>query len=242
MKNELLTPAEAAARIEAGAVMSIAGPADLMADLPKGAWIGGSTVYFMTAEGGKVDRDHLFCTTFPEGSTATARHLPTADLAAIAQGYKPGGVTLTVLPAFSSAHARFAARKAMVNGAEVDLAAYLVEKGADTRLPLVANYAGAMINVSFQNVDAASGNVQFYAPVFPGIEYRLAGSADDYVATFAEKVGAAGAGACSCNCILNYLYGGLEGKTTGGYTGPVTFGEVAYVLLNQTLVKLDLAA
>ncbi|MDZ7909902.1 MAG: hypothetical protein U5N10_17935 [Gemmobacter sp.] len=327
MKNELLTPAEAAARIEAGAVMSIAGSADLMADLPKGAWIGGSTVYFMTAEGGRVDREHLFCTTFPEGSTATARHLPTAALADIAQGYKPKGVTLTVLPAFSSAHARFAedgahypglfdqpllgwisgvhlddigkvaptvfdgstgekhedgavllhvalpegqsatldivnifaqggdddlcftfpetgfaARKAMVNGVEVDLAAYLVEKGADTRLPLVANYAGAMINVSFQNVDAASGNVQFYAPVFPGIEYRLAGSAGDYVATFAEKVGAAGTGSCSCNCILNYLYGGLEGKTTGGYTGPVTFGEVAYVLLNQTLVKLDLAA
>jgi len=43
MTNELLSPTEAAARIKAGAVMSIAGAADLMADLPKGAWAGGYT-------------------------------------------------------------------------------------------------------------------------------------------------------------------------------------------------------
>ena len=40
----------------------------------------------------------------------------------------------------------------------------------------------------------------------------------------------------SCNCILNYLYGELEGKVTEGMYGPVTFGEIAYQLLNQTLV------
>ena len=44
----------------------------------------------------------------------------------------------------------------------------------------------------------------------------------------------------SCNCILNYLYGELEGKKTPPYTGPVTFGEVAYQLLNQTLVYCEI--
>ena len=42
----------------------------------------------------------------------------------------------------------------------------------------------------------------------------------------------------ACNCILNYLYGKLEGKKTGHLTGPFTFGEIAHQLLNQTLVRL----
>lgn len=327
MKNEILTADAAAARIAAGAVMSIAGDAGLLAKLPKGAWIGGSTVYFMTAQGGKIDRDHLFCTTFPAGTTAVARHLTTDALPHLADGYAPNGVTLVVLPAFSAAHARFAedgmtyanlfdqplmgwisgvhlddlgretptvfdgatgaahtdgaallhvtlpgavsarvdivnifdqsddpattfvfpqsgfsARDVMVNGKTVNLAEYVAEKGLDTRLPLVANYAGSKINVSFQTVDAAAGTVQFYAPVFAGQEYRLAMPQPDYAASFAAQVGTAGADKLSCNCILNFVYGDLQGKMAGGYTGPVTFGEIAYVLLNQTLVKLDIAA
>ena len=38
--------------------------------------------------------------------------------------------------------------------------------------------------------------------------------------------------------MLNYLYAELEGKKTGSIVGPITFGEIAYVLLNQTLVHL----
>lgn len=44
----------------------------------------------------------------------------------------------------------------------------------------------------------------------------------------------------SCNCILNYQYAGLEGKKSGSVTSPVTFGEIAYQLLNQTLVYLNI--
>ena len=32
----------------------------------------------------------------------------------------------------------------------------------------------------------------------------------------------------------------LEGKKTDPFTGPVTYGEIAYQLLNQTLVYLEL--
>jgi len=39
---------------------------------------------------------------------------------------------------------------------------------------------------------------------------------------------------------LNYLYSGLEGKKTGNVTGPITFGEVAYQLLNQTMVYMTI--
>ncbi|MBU0499578.1 MAG: hypothetical protein KJ558_08530 [Gammaproteobacteria bacterium] len=134
----------------------------------------------------------------------------------------------------------FSAVDALVAGERRNLADYIAEKGIDTRLPLVANYQGAMINVSFQSVDRATRTTHFYAPVFAGVEYRQATPVADYVKEFqscvpsnVEHVG------FSCNCILNYLYSELEGKRTANLTGPMTFGEVAYQLLNQTLVYLS---
>ncbi len=123
------------------------------------------------------------------------------------------------------------------------LAAYIREKNIDTKLPLVANYHGAMINVSIQNVDDQSGKVNFYAPVFPGIKYRFADRVPDYTDSFNAVVNYASgieSVAFSCNCILNYMYAELEGKRTGSLVGPITFGEIAYILLNQTLVYLSI--
>ncbi len=129
----------------------------------------------------------------------------------------------------------------LVNGQPANLARHLVEVGADTRLPLVADYAGVAINTSFQSVDAASGVVRFYAPVFSGIEYRLAAPVPDYAAAFAAAVAEVPADAVfACNCILNYVYGELEGRPVGHVVGPMTFGEIAYQLLNQTLVRLSI--
>lgn len=134
----------------------------------------------------------------------------------------------------------FSAREAAIAGQNRNLADYITERGLDTRLPLVANYQGAMINVSFQGVDQANHVTHFYAPVFPGVEYRLAAPVADYEREFQACVpaGLESIG-FSCNCILNYLYSELSGKHTGNFIGPMTFGEVAYQLLNQTLVYLD---
>ena len=130
-----------------------------------------------------------------------------------------------------------------IQGKAANLAAYIAKHQIDTKLPLVANYNGALINVSIQACDAEKGTVSFYAPVFKGIEYKFAAPLGDYASTFADTVGhAAGANvAFSCNCILNYAYAGLEGKKTGSFVGPITFGEVAYMLLNQTLAYLSIA-
>jgi hypothetical protein len=133
----------------------------------------------------------------------------------------------------------FDAGEALVGGVRVNLAKWLEENKADTRLPLVADYLGTRVNVSFQSVDAAAGVVRFYAPVFLGVTYRHARPVQDYAASFTRHVPAdIGQVAFSCNCILNYLYSELEGKRTGVFTGPVTFGEIAYQLVNQTLAYL----
>jgi hypothetical protein len=138
----------------------------------------------------------------------------------------------------------FAATTALVDGQEVNFAAWLRAGGVATALPLVADYNGAMVNVSFQAVH--EDRVEFYAPVVAGRAYRLAAPVGDYPAAYGTYCGALdntdAACALSFNCILNYLYAALEGKTTGGFVGPVTFGEIAYILLNQTLVRLDVKA
>lgn len=137
----------------------------------------------------------------------------------------------------------FHAHQCLVNGRLVNFADYLKAQGIDTRLPLVADYSGAMINVSFKGVDEADHRVDFYAPVFDDAEYRLARPVPDYGAALASALPADAANtAWSCNCILNYLYSELEGKRTGPITGPMTFGEVAYQLLNQTMVTLAIDA
>lgn len=136
----------------------------------------------------------------------------------------------------------FSAKEVFVDGKAVPFVRYIEDKRLDIRLPLVADYNGAMVNTSFQAVDEASGEVRFYAPVFRGVRYRHARPVGDYITAFASQLPkelSAGVD-YSCNCILNYLYARLEGRRTPGFTGPTTFGEIAYQLLNQTLVYLKI--
>lgn len=134
----------------------------------------------------------------------------------------------------------FEATTCLINGKASSLAKYLKNVGHDTRLPLVADYSGAKINVSLKAVDDVQDKVAFYGPVFPHVAYRLAQPfPGSYEAAFGDAIAHLPARAeFSCNCVLNYLYSGLEGKRTGHVTGPMTFGEVAYVLMNQTMVHL----
>ena len=127
----------------------------------------------------------------------------------------------------------------LVDGRVVKLKEYLLENKIDSKLPLISVYGGSNINVSIKSID--EDRVVFYAPVFSGRVYRLAKSIDNYVEAFEEKARSLENQRMifSCNCILNYEYGALEGKATPPFYGPVTFGEIAYQLVNQTLVYLN---
>ena len=138
----------------------------------------------------------------------------------------------------------FEARDVMVNGAPQNFATYIREHRLDIRLPIVADYYGALVNISYQGVDDVDNMVYFYAPVFSGIRYKHAKPITDYVAEFDAQVQKqrgpdTNKVVFSCYCVLNYLYSNLENKKTGSFVGPITFGEIAYQLLNQTLVYLE---
>lgn len=135
----------------------------------------------------------------------------------------------------------FSAGECLINGKPANFSEYLTSKGIDTRLPLVADYSGAMVNVSVKGNVSAEKRVDFYAPVFPGVTYRIAAPIGDYVTAFKAALPPMNTElSFSCNCILNYLYCELEGKQTGKVKGPITFGEIGYQLLNQTLVYLTI--
>jgi len=136
----------------------------------------------------------------------------------------------------------FNAKEAFINGEKMNFADYLSENNIDLKLPLVADMYGAMINTSFQSINEDEKQVDFYAPVFEGVNYKIAAQTEDYVKTFTKNIpdGVSENLFFSCNCILNYLYAELEGKKTKDLTGPITFGEIAYQLLNQTLAYVTI--
>jgi Family of unknown function (DUF6976) len=171
-------------------------------------------------------------------SRAVAMHvnLPADKIAdiEIVNVFKPGTGDKITFP-----QSGFVQEQCLVNGKPVNFAHYLANSGADIRLPLTANYNGSVINVSIQSAEESAGVVRLYAPVFAGVEYTFAAPVNDYVKAFEsalpEKKNEA---VFACNCILNYMYANLGGRSAGTVPSMVTFGEIAHQLLNQTLVRL----
>lgn len=319
--NELMSVAQAVELIRSGAPLSLAGPEQVLDQMPRGNWIGGTSSYFMTPDGGTVVTEgQVFVTRLAGmGDVSVACYGP-EELAGIAGNAPSNGFSLTIIPAGGKAHQRFAAeaadypeaflkptvgwiagvhlaelgratpkvydgrsatkhedravvtyvavpdpklvsieivnlfepeqgdvlrffessfnvRECEVNGERTSFADYVRRRGLDGgKLPLVGDFAGARLNASLQSVQGDT--VALYAPVFPGVDYHFATPVSDYAGAFRARLsGMEGADAAlGCNCILNFLFGELEGKAIGGVAGPITFGEIAYQLLNQTMV------
>ncbi|MDJ0278742.1 hypothetical protein QLH51_18275 [Sphingomonas sp. 2R-10] len=328
-ERSLYSVAEVTAMLAAGDALVLAGEGHLLASLPRGEWIGGTSPYFMTSEaGGTCERERIFVQPLPTiASVAWLGLLDRAALPEMAALGPDNGYTIVIMPGQSDVHrdfalggldwrgmfkrpvvgwvtgvagdraaidrplvfdgrtgtasgdhavvlhvalpdtayarvdivnlfepdpagpvlnfgdgddaAGFAVEWATIDGVRTRLADHIAANGVDTRLPLVADYNGAIINVATADIDADTGRVSFFAPVHPGIDYRFARPIGDYEREFAARLGTPrGEVAFSCNCILNYTYAGLEGRHTAGIAGPVSFGEIAYVLLTQTMVYL----
>jgi hypothetical protein len=327
----LLNFNDTAAKIESGRLLHISGTEDLLKKLPKGNWIGGSTEYFMTKDGGKVTNNQLFVTelafdrykisVYDESNVQSitldaydngfsivilpfdsAVHKTYADKAPEFEGMfmkniagwvsglnlgasgqtpiavngqageafagkavalhigVPDGKTVGLgivnifeqdesSPLIEFSEEGFSAAKCTIDGKEQVLADYIAQNNIDTKFPLVGDYSGVGINISFKSIE--NGVVNFYAPVFPDIQYRMAKPLTNYVEHFNDELKKLKntASVFSCNCILNFLYGEMEGKNVGfddasgdeAFLGPITFGEVAYQLVNQTLVYVTVS-
>jgi len=314
----LKTVSEVTDMINSGKWLHISGNENLLKKLPSGNWIGGSTEYFMSDDGGGVTDEKLFIAEIPYDNCKIVSY-DEKNIDNITNDAFENGFTIAILPFDSEAHKVYAEKsagfkgmfaknivgwisgfnlskegavpitvngtttessnskgvalhiqtpsnqivsigivnifspnengpeiefyedgfvvdKCLVDGKEVVLADYIAQNGIDTKPPLIGSYSGAGINVSFKQVK--DGIVQLYAPVFKNIKYRFANEISDYAKEFEEKLAQFknAKAVFSCNCILNFLYGELEGKQVQHFYGPITFGEIAYQLVNQTLV------
>lgn len=326
MNNQLYNVEHVVRLIEAGKVLLVAGEEELLSQLPKGNWIGGTIPYFITNEGGKTSRNEIFATELPNAiKSINIKSYKSNELNDIYTNSFSNGFSVIIIPGMSQIHSDFSlkaqsyanfgsvpligwisgvhlddlskkaakvfdgsnlvihnneavvmhaelneksyaelniinifnqgsgdtiqflndgfiANEVLINGNKQNFADYIISKNLNIQFPLVANYFGAMINTSFNYIDKASRTVNFYAPVFKDIEYKQAENLGDYVNEFMKRLpdNTTESVAFSCNCILNYLYCDLEGKKTGELFGPITFGEIAYMLLNQTFVYLTI--
>ena len=327
MNQVLFNFDEVKKKIEQGKILILAGDEDVLKNLPKGNWIGGTIPYFMAEKGGISTREQIFVTEFPGYITDfLIKEYDENSISKVFVDHEAQGFSIIIIPASCPLHFSYAlnsykyegfatrqligwiagmhlddlgtitpkvfngkkgemlenaavvihvalpeskysdidiinifeqgegdvivfpedgfsATDAIINGEKKNFAEYIKEHDLDIRFPLVADYSGAMINTSFQNVDEENRKVDFYAPVFKGVEYKQAKPVEDYVSKFLNNMPKESSSdniIFSCNCILNYLYSELEGKHTGGMMGPMTFGEIAYQLLNQTLVYLKI--
>ncbi len=132
----------------------------------------------------------------------------------------------------------FEASEVLVNGKKRKLDEFINEESFNKENPIVANYYGMYVNVSIKEID--NDIVRFYAPVFKNVEYYLSYLTEDYVKEFQSIENISADPIYSCNCILNYKYSNMEGKKISKFFGPSTFGEIAYILLNQTVVYLEI--
>jgi len=132
----------------------------------------------------------------------------------------------------------FAVERCLVDGEETLFADYIAWCGISTTLPLVGDYSGNGVNVSFKSVE--NGIVNLYAPVFKGVKYKIAKVVPGYIDEFLKRARLDHVNPWfACNCVLNYLYGKLDGQKVGTFVGPMAFGEIAYHLVNQSLVYVD---
>ena len=105
----LCTIDDANALIAQGRPLHIAGDEAALGLLERGSWIGGTTPYFLTSDGGCIDRERVFVTRLPsEVSKVDIGFVGPDRLNDIPAAAPEHGFSLIVIPAGSDAHTRYA--------------------------------------------------------------------------------------------------------------------------------------
>ena len=117
LENGLMGLDDAAALIEAGHFLMIAGDEALLRSLPAGNWMGGTIPYFMGSDGGQVSRDRLFVTRVPvDAGRPEIRSYDITSIDHVCADGPMNGFSLIIIPAFSAVHSLYAPQGAGLRG------------------------------------------------------------------------------------------------------------------------------
>lgn len=119
---------------------------------------------------------------------------------------------------------------------------YIKSNNLDIKFPLVGNLANAIPTISsFKEIDESGQIVKLYAPVYRGIKYGLARQEKNYFEMLIKNIHIENNFILPSLCILHFVYGELQNKHTNKIPDvPTTFGEIAHILVNQTLTYLTI--
>jgi hypothetical protein len=130
----------------------------------------------------------------------------------------------------------------LINGKKRNIAEYLTDIKYKEKAPrpLIANINGALINRDIKEINTETKEVTFFSTVFEGDSYYLTTIIDDYQSLFNERLKEFKNNPIYTSiCVSYYLLGGLENKKIN-VKGAFAFGEIAFQLLNKTLVLLEI--
>ena len=131
-------------------------------------------------------------------------------------------------------HKTLVVKEALVNGVKQNFATYLREAKVDTKMPLVANYSGAMLNTNCFVIE--TDTVYLSSPVFEQIEYRFARQS-----AFALEQDIADKNVVmSASCVLNYVWPELCGKYIEIINAPAVYGQIVYQLISQITMSVTI--
>jgi len=105
----LNTIEEVSKKINSGKPLLLAGSEAALSQLPKGNWIGGTTSYFIDAEGGTFSDSSIFVNELPPyGTNVQVREYTTQTLPSIFKEAPDKGFSVLILPAGSAVHTAYA--------------------------------------------------------------------------------------------------------------------------------------
>ena len=128
----------------------------------------------------------------------------------------------------------------LIDGKPGKIANYLEEqKSRIGHYPqLITSQNGALVIRDIKSVDLNTGEVIFFSPAYESDTYYTVKYNNDYFATFNRRLGRKTDVIACMSCTSYFLQGDFEYRHID-FNGVYTFGEIAYQLLNKTIVTLE---
>ncbi|MBQ9469395.1 MAG: hypothetical protein IJU72_00410 [Bacteroidales bacterium] len=148
----------------------------------------------------------------------------------------------TSTPALKFPKTSFVQSDCLIDGQPGNIAEYL--EGVKQRIgrypQLITSMNGALVNRDTKYVDIDKGEAAFFSPAYEGDEYRIVRPNADYQKAFNDMLAAKQGHIAACfSCTSYFMFGEFEGKHID-INGVYAFGEIAYQLLNKTIVTLEI--
>ncbi|MCR5453698.1 MAG: hypothetical protein K6F33_01765 [Bacteroidales bacterium] len=143
-------------------------------------------------------------------------------------------------PALKFPKTGFQQRDCLIDGEQGKIANYLeaVKSSIGHYPQLITSQNGALVNRDIKSVDVNTGESVFFSPAYESDVYYIVKPNNDYLATFNRRLGRKTDVIACMSCTSYFLQGDFEYRHVD-FNGVYTFGEIAYQLLNKTIVTLE---